>query len=135
MLDPGLGSVSKALETALDRILPFNFGERWKVELEAMSEDDRSAVAKVVSRSVRNARRALKEIEDLRAFAQRASINTLRIWGLYEGCPIPRNYSHDGKRFLFGRSEYDNVAVTIPQEIDNQIGEINFWTPMEKRRG
>jgi hypothetical protein len=39
MLDPGLGSVSKALETALDRILPFNFGERWKIELEAISED------------------------------------------------------------------------------------------------
>jgi hypothetical protein len=87
-----------------------------------------------VSRSVRNARRALKEIEDLRAFARRAAINTLRTWGLHEGCPIPRNYSHDGKRILFGRSEYDNVAVTIPPEIDNHIGEINFWTPMEKRR-
>jgi hypothetical protein len=100
----------------------------------AMSDEERRRVADLLSRSVKRAREKIEELEDLRRFVERVAINTLRHWGTHEGCPIPVVYSHNGDRITIGRSEYSNVAVTVPADIHKDIGNIDFWCNLERRR-
>ena len=82
----------------------------------------------------KNAIQKIAELEEVRRFVEPVAINTLRSWGLHEGCPIPRYYSQDGQRFSFGRSDYNALTVEFPAGIRARIGKIDFWIPREKRR-
>jgi hypothetical protein len=132
MLDPEVRRYSAALDGVLKRISPYQPGGSVSAAIADMDDYERAKAATLVSRSVTKARELIEEIEELRRFIERSSINTLRRWGLHEGCPIPRNYSHDGNQILFGKSEYENVSVAISDTLRTHIGRIDFWTEMEK---
>lgn len=134
MLDPSLGSPSTSLENALRQIKVFDFGAAWPTRLDAMDDTDRARAATILSRCVANAKEKIAELEEVRRFVERVSVNTLRSWGLDEGCPIPRYYAHEGSRFLFGRSDYESLAVEFPVGINLRIGMIDFWADRDKRR-
>ena len=134
MLDPVLGSPSTSLENALRQIQAHDHGREWPELIAKMDFKEKAGVAKVLSRCVANAIEKIAELEAVRRFVERVSINTLRNWGLHEGCPIARYYSHEGSRFLFGRSDYECLSVEFPSGITGRIGQIDFWVPREKRR-
>lgn len=134
MLDPAIPPLSTSLETVLERLRQFATMEASKEAIEAIEDVQKRRIADTLSRSVKKAQQKIEEVEELRPFVDRVAINTLRHWGMHEGCPIPIIYSHNGDRITFGQSEYTNVAVAVPKDIHNEIETIDFWTNMERRR-
>ncbi len=134
MLDPAIVPLSKPLETALARLRQYGERDTSKAVIESMVDEEKRKIADALSRSVKKAKETIDEIDDLRRFVERVAINTLRHWGEHKGCPIPVIYSHNGGRIAIGKSDYSNVAVTIPKDIQKEIGTIDFWTPLEPRQ-
>jgi len=134
MLDPAIVPLSKSLETVVARLRQFAERDTSNEAIDATDDGEKRRIAETLSRSVKKAREKIAELEDLRPFVERVAINTLRHWGAHEGCPIPVIYSHNGDRITIGQSEYSNVAIAVPRDIHNDIGTIDFWTSLERRR-
>jgi len=134
MLDTPLPPLSSSLEAVLKRIRPYNLGDRCRAAAETMDDQEKRTAADTLSRSIKKAKEKIAEIEELRRFTDRVAINTLRRWGAHDGCPIPYYYGHDGQQITFGKSEYQNVAVSLPEGLRNHIGQIDFWTNLQGRR-
>lgn len=134
ILDPAAPHLSAALERCLERIRRYNYGEGWQAAIDGLGDEDRRVAAETLSRSVKTVVDTIAEIEKLRRFAERVTINTLRAWGVHEGCPVPFNYVHEGTHITFGRSDSRIAQVPLPRDLQNQIGQIEFWTGLEPRR-
>jgi hypothetical protein len=134
MLDPDLPPLATSLESVLERIKPFEFGDQWEAKVAALTDEERRRAADTLSRSVKKAKENIAEIEELQKFIEPVAINTLRAWGAHVGCAIPYNYAHNGGNITFGRSDYEMVGVTLPRGIRDRIGKIEFWTDLEPRR-
>ena len=65
------------------------------------------------------------------AFGLELDADELKLFQTVAG--IPYNYSRDGQRFSFGRSDYETVSVQIPAAMEGRIGKVDFWTELEKR--
>lgn len=88
----------------------------------------------MLSKQVRTAKNKIAETKDLQRFVERVSINTLRNWGAHEGCPIPYNYARRDTYLSIGRSDAQMVGVPFPKNILNHVGEIDFWSDLERTR-
>ena len=135
ILDPAALHLANVLERCLDRLREYRYGERSEAAVAEMNDERKKIVAETLSRSVNTARDTIAKIIELRRFSERVTINTLRNWGQQAGCPVPFNYSHNGTSITFGPSDSQMVGVPIAAELRNDIGEIDFWTPLEPRRG
>ena len=131
MLDPAIAPISKPLKNILIRLR--QCGDR-DASKEANDDKQKRSLADALSWSVKKAKQTIDEAEDLRGFVEPVAINTLRHWGEHDGCPIPLIYSHNGDRIAIGQSDYSNITVKIPKDIHNDIGRIDFWTPLEPRK-
>jgi hypothetical protein len=134
MLDPKIVPLSKPLETVLSRLRQVAELDKSNEDIEAIDDNEKRRIADTLSRNVKKTKEKIEELEDLRQFAKRVAINTLRHWGAHEGCPIPVVYSHNGDRIAVGHSAYSNVAIDVPKGMDSDIGTIDFWTNLERRR-
>lgn len=135
MLDPNLSRLSDTLRNISDRLRPFSYGDMWDERIANMGDEEKRSTAETLSRQVRNAKNAIAETRRVQRFVEKVSINTLRGWGADQGCPIPYNYAHHGTYISFGRSDAERVNVRLPKNILNHVGEVDFWTDLEPRRG
>jgi hypothetical protein len=135
MLNPKRPHLSNVLERCLERIRPYNYGQQWRTVVNDMSDPDREEAADVLSRAVRAAMDIITKTNKLRKFTERVSINTLRSWGAEKGCPAPFNYQHDGDSILFGSSNLQMVGVPVSRDLRSDLKQIEFWVPMQPRRG
>jgi hypothetical protein len=133
MLDPSAPRICDALEPSLSQIRQQSVWKDGESAIDCMSDEERRVAAQVLSRAVRSAKDKIAEAVRLRRFAERVNINTLRGWGAQKGCPIPSHFEHDGRHIRFGPRDGKTVGLTLPAELQEEIGEISFWT--ERQRG
>lgn len=125
--------LSSVLERCLERMNEYSFRRSWKEAVDAMTFAQRKNAATALSGATRRAKEVIDEIANLRRFAERVTINTLRNWGQHPGCPFPFNYAHDGKVITFGPSDSRMVGFPIPDDLWLPLREIDFWVPLERR--
>jgi hypothetical protein len=125
--------LSNVLERCLERLREHNYGTDWQARIEQMSDGRREKAADELSKVVKVAKDVIAKIVELRRFAEPVTINTLRAWGQHPGCPMPFNYAHNGNSILFGPSDFRMVGVPLSPDLQTHIGEIDFWTEIERR--
>lgn len=133
LLDAGSLNLTAALERAVVRIRPYVFGDGWRAAVERMTDTERATAAETLSRAIQAAKKTIAEIKFLRAFAERAMVNTLRNWAAHEGCPVSFTMSHKDTYIEVSRSGRTG-RVPLPNGLQNHIGDIEFWIALEPRR-
>jgi hypothetical protein len=116
------------LRACAERLQPYNFGEDWKAGVDAMNDAEVREATGLINATAIEAEEIIRGIRDLRRFAERININSLKRWGEHPGCPLKVHFASHLGRISFGKDERANMSVDVPR---NMLADI---TPFELRQ-
>jgi hypothetical protein len=117
----------RRLEKSIEALKPYDFGEDWRSRVDLMSDIERNAAIRIISKETRSIHSVISDIADVRQFASPVEINTLRSWGEDEWCVTRVVFRHNGKRIHVGKYPTSLLAVEIPDSLDSELANIDFF--------
>jgi hypothetical protein len=90
-------------------------------------------MADKLGRAVERVHDKIARLEKVKGFVKAIAVNTLRKWGVHEGCPLPSYFDFAAERIKIGRTMSSAFSVRIPGATNWPIAEINFWSPRARR--
>lgn len=114
MLKPRAKRCENLLSQSLIGLQQLCLDPDFAARVDTLSDQHRQQAARLLGRSINNARFVFDEIRDVKKFTSRTTIATLNRWGKSVGAPLRFAVAFEGTSFYLGRDKNQFLRIEVP---------------------